>query len=217
VAAVEKLSEQLDFEGVGPDGREFAENPAGNTAAGNDAADAEADKDEPRRRGRRRQITTAPSVTNPEVVMPRSQINRNSADNYRRKDEFARYAASVALVGLLVFGLGIYSYTQMAPKNEAALSYFALPQTVINVDGQVARLQATIQVDADDEDWLQDNKKVIGEIFQIEVSKVNPLDLRTPEGFESMQKQLKQQINAQMKVDKVQAVLLTELLTQTRG
>jgi flagellar basal body-associated protein FliL len=121
------------------------------------------------------------------------------------------------LLGLVVFAGGIYSYTQMDPKNEAALSYFALPQAVVNVDGQVARMQVTIQVDAEDQPWLEENKQVIGQIFQIVVARVNPTDLRTPQGFAAMQDELKKEINAQMKVNKVQAVLLTELMTQTRG
>jgi len=75
----------------------------------------------------------------------------------------------------------------------------------------------TIQVDLDDQEWLEQNKKVIQQIFQIVVSRVNPLDLRTPEGFQAMQLELKDEINSQMKVDKVQAVLLTELMMQSRG
>jgi len=216
-ASAQRLSAQLQFEGVGPDGREFSEQKPDELALDDTAVSAEdSAKGETGRRRRRRQFVTSPTVTDPEIYMPRSQMNTGALDNFRRRDQFARYAASFALLGLVAFAVAIYTYTQIEPKNEAALSYFSLPQAVINVDGQIARMQVTIQVDAEDEAWLEENKSVIGDIFQIVVSRANPVDLRTPAGFEAMQSELKNEINAQMKVNKVQAVLLTELLTQTR-
>ncbi|MES2104069.1 MAG: flagellar basal body-associated FliL family protein [Pseudomonadota bacterium] len=225
------LSSKLQFEGVGLDGKDF-------TGSGADSFDdwdslsspvpapspltqapPEADKKETARRRPRRQFVTSPPVENTQDAFRRSQVQvrKPGASNFRRKDKFAQYAASLALLGMLLFAGGIYSYVQRDPANEAALSYSALPAAVINVDGQVARLQVTIQVDLDDQEWLEQNKKVIQQIFQIVVSRVNPLDLRTPEGFQAMQLELKDEINSQMKVDKVQAVLLTELMMQSRG
>ncbi|WP_394779860.1 flagellar basal body-associated protein FliL [Undibacterium sp.] len=226
------LSSKLQFEGVGLDGKDFAESapdsfddwdsvatPSSSPAAPITpaAAEAESIKEESGRRKPRRQFVASPAVEEAEDAFRRTTVRKIPAKVSRRKDNFAQYAAAIALIGTLLFAGGIYSYVQRDPANEAALSYSALPVAVINVDGQVARLQVTIQVDAEDQEWLEQNKKVIQEIFQIVVSKTNPLDLRTPEGFEAMQAQLKDEINSQMKVDKVQAVLLTELMMQSRG
>ncbi|HTD03052.1 flagellar basal body-associated FliL family protein [Undibacterium sp.] len=222
------LSSKLQFEGVGLDGKDFAESaadsfddwdslpsPPASPSAALPAQDAE--KAETSRRRPRRQFVASPPVEDTQDAFRRNQVGKPSKSNFRRKDNFAQYAASLALLGTLLFASGIYSYVRRAPANEAALSYSALPAAVINVDGQVARLQVTIQVDAEDQEWLEKNKKVIQEIFQIVVSKANPLDLRSPQGFQSMQEELKDEINSQMKVDKVQAVLLTELMMQSRG
>ncbi|MFZ6646756.1 flagellar basal body-associated FliL family protein [Undibacterium sp. TJN25] len=224
------LSSKLQFEGVGLDGKDFAESapdsfddwdsvatPASTPAAPAMAPEAAPVKEDPVRRKPRRQFVASPAVEETEDAFRRTTVRRTPAKALRRKDKFAQYAAAIALLGTLLFAGGIYSYVQRDPTNDAALSYSALPAAVINVDGQVARLQVTIQVDAEDQEWLEQNKKVIQEIFQIVVSRTNPLDLRTPEGFKAMQAQLKDEINSQMKVDKVQAVLLTELMMQSRG
>ncbi|MES2071766.1 MAG: flagellar basal body-associated FliL family protein [Pseudomonadota bacterium] len=222
-SAATQLSSQLQFEGVGLDGKDFAASAADSfddwdsLSPPAPAPAPEVVQQESTRRRPRRQFVSSPPVEDTQDAFGRSQVRKTSVSTFRRKDKFAQYVASFALIGTLIFAVGIYSYVQMAPKNEAALSYFALPQAVVNVDGQVARMQATIQVDVEDEEWLQENKKVIHEIFQIVVSRSNPLDLRTPAGFEAMQKELKDEINTQMKVDKVQAVLLTELMMQSRG
>lgn len=222
------LSSQLQFEGVGLDGKDFAESAAdsfddwdslSSPPASMPAAQAveDAEKAEVTRRRPRRKFVASPAVEEAQDAFRRSQVRKPATSNFRRKDKFALYAASLALLGMLLFAGGIYSYVQRNSTNDAALSYSPLPAAVINVDGQVARLQVTIQVDAEDREWLETNKKVIQEIFQIVVSKVNPLDLRTPDGFLAMQEELKEEINSQMKVDKVQAVLLTELMMQSRG
>ncbi|GGC70758.1 flagellar basal body-associated FliL family protein [Undibacterium terreum] len=218
------LSSQLEFEGVGLDGKDFAQSAADSfdsagsvpSATASLAAAAEANAAETTRKRPRRQFVTSPPPEETQDAFGRSQARKPAVSNLRRKDNFAQYAASLALVGMLLFAGGIYSYVQREPTNEAALTYSALPPAVINVDGQVARLQVTIQVDAEDQEWLETNKKVIQEIFQIVVSRVNPLDLRTPDGFKAMQDELKKEINSQMKVNKVQAVLLTELMMQSR-
>ena len=223
------LSSKLQFEGVGLDGKDFAASGADSfddwdslsspaaTSSPSTQGPKEADKKETTRRRPRRQFVTSPRVEDTQDAFRRTQVRKPGTSSFRRQDKFAQYAASLALLGMLLFAGGIYSYVQRDPANEAALSYSPLPAAVINVDGQVARLQVTIQVDLDDQEWLEQNKTVIQQIFQIVVSRVNPLDLRTPEGFQAMQQELKDEINSQMKVDKVQAVLLTELMMQSRG
>jgi len=107
----------------------------------------------------------------------------------------------------------MYIYTK-EPENASGLSYVALPQMIVNVDGHVARLQVSVQIDMADANWLKENKKEITAIFEIAVARMSPQELRKPEGFTSLQLALKEQLNQNMQTEKVQAVLLTELLLQ---
>ncbi|MDY7536983.1 flagellar basal body-associated FliL family protein [Undibacterium sp. RTI2.1] len=135
----------------------------------------------------------------------------------RKKDQFTQYAASIILLGFIVISVAIYFYVNRAPKNNAEISYATLPEAVVNINGQVTRMQVTIQVGADDQGWLQENTKSLNDIFKVAISNTNPDDLRTPEGFLTLQNNLKQELNKAMNSDKVQAVLLTELLLQDKS
>ncbi|MFZ6815694.1 flagellar basal body-associated FliL family protein [Undibacterium sp. Rencai35W] len=161
------------------------------------------------------------------VAPPKERASPVSANNYARssvkkspvkkKDHFSQYAAAIILLLFIVSSVLVYLHMQRPPANTADLSYMALPQAVVNIDGQVTRVQVTIQVDTDDQDWLIENKKVLNEFFQIALAKVNADDLRTPEGFATMQQDLKKELNQAMHTDKIQAVLLTELLLQDKS
>jgi flagellar basal body-associated protein FliL len=107
----------------------------------------------------------------------------------------------------------IYLYTK-DPYNASGLSYVALPQIIINMDGNVARLQVSVQIDMADADWLKQHKIEVNDIFRRTIAARDPDQLRTQEGFAEAQQALKQQLNAQMASEKIQAVLLTELLIQ---
>ncbi|MFZ6845407.1 flagellar basal body-associated FliL family protein [Undibacterium sp. RuTC16W] len=170
----------------------------------------------------------APSPPQPQPVTPPKEMTSPvSANNYARssvkkspvkkKDHFSQYAAAIILLIFIVSSVLVYLHIQRPPANTADLSYVALPQAVVNIDGQVTRVQVTIQVDTDDQDWLIENKKILNEFFQIALAKVNADDLRTPEGFATMQLDLKKELNQAMHTDKIQAVLLTELLLQDKS
>ncbi|CAN5841494.1 hypothetical protein BH11PSE12_BH11PSE12_01580 [soil metagenome] len=128
-------------------------------------------------------------------------------------DRFNLYVVLVVIVSMIVASFGIYLYTR-TPRNAAGLSYVALPQIIINLDGQVARLQVTVQIDAEDTEWLSDNKKEINDIFNRAIVRMNPDELRSKEGFAAVQVALREQLNTDLRSEKIQAVLLTELLVQ---
>ncbi|MCU6432845.1 flagellar basal body-associated FliL family protein [Undibacterium sp. Jales W-56] len=134
----------------------------------------------------------------------------------KKKDNFSQYAASVTLIFFTILSIAVYAYIQQESSNTADLSYLALPQAVVNVDGQVTRIQVTIQVAQEDQDWLKENKKTLHELFQIAIAKANADELRSPEGLTIMQRDLKNELNQAMGTDKIQAVLLTELLLQDK-
>lgn len=131
-----------------------------------------------------------------------------------KNDQFGRYAAVFALIGFLILFLSVF-YVRSNNDNSVA-SYVVLPQTVANINGQMLRIQVTIQVAPSDQDWLQENKKILSNLFQIEVAKIDPDDLHTEAGINNVREFLKTQLNNAMKTDKIESVLINELLTQNK-
>lgn len=133
-----------------------------------------------------------------------------------KQDRFTLYAVVIVIVTLLTISFAVY-FSRLAERNLAGLSYIVLPQIIVNVDGLVARVQATIQVNDADQDWLQENKKTLSDDFANKFVTLNLEELRNPTGIADAQNALKDLLNRDLKTDKVEAVLLTELLIQEQG
>jgi flagellar basal body-associated protein FliL len=84
------------------------------------------------------------------------------------------------------------------------------------MDGQVIRMQVNIQVKNADRDWLAKNKQALTEMFPITMTTIEPDDLKTEDGLERIREQMRVDLNQRLATDKVQSVLLNELLTQNR-
>jgi flagellar basal body-associated protein FliL len=132
-----------------------------------------------------------------------------------KKDRLTQTIAGLVLLGLLIVSGLIYMYKD-STRNVTGLNYVALPQIIINLDGNVARLQVSVQIDMGDADWLKQNKKQVENIFQRRISAMNPDDLRAAVGIADTQESLKQELNTEMRTEKIQAVLITELLVQAK-
>ncbi len=128
-------------------------------------------------------------------------------------DRFAIYAA---IVVLLLFGVAtLIIYLHGTPsRNDANLSYIELKQNLVNDQGMVARLAVTVQATDEDSGWLKDNQAALNEQFRKELSLVDIETLRTKEGLLELQEELKRKLNLVFKTDKVQAVMVTEILYQ---
>ena len=74
----------------------------------------------------------------------------------------------------------------------------------------------TIQVSQKDKDWLNSHKKSLTELFPIVITKINPADLHSEQGFDRVREQLRQELNQGSGSDKIESVLINELLTQSR-
>lgn len=129
------------------------------------------------------------------------------------KDRFTLYAVTLVIITLIGISSTIY-FTRLSEQNSAGLSYVVLPQNIVNVDGLVARVQATVQVNDADRDWLRANKAALGDSFVKEFATLNLDDLRSPEGIAHAQSELKKMLNIDLNTDKVEAILLTDLLIQ---
>lgn len=145
-----------------------------------------------------------------------AQARKKSVKTLKNEDKFTLYVVLVVILGMIIISIGIYSYTR-TPRNAAGLNYVALPQIIISIDGQVARLQATVQIDVDDTQWLDENKNEVNAIFKKAINRMDPEELRSKNGFAAAQLALKEQLNTDMQSEKIQAVLLTELLVQDQN
>lgn len=128
-------------------------------------------------------------------------------------DRFAIIAASVVL--LFFAGVALFIYLgRVADRNISNSTYAELKQNIVNDQGMVARLSVSVQVSKDDDEWLADNKVALNEQFRKELTSLDLETLRTKEGLQELQDELTRKLNLVFKTDKIQAVMVTELLLQ---
>lgn len=165
-------------------------------------------------------VTSTASATS--AVKPTSSASNLSRQarpggakkQHQKNDRFALYAAGVALCGFILIFASLF-YFKVLGNDENAPAYLALPETVTNIEGKVIRIQVTLQVRYQDRDWLNSHKKALSDLFPIVIGKIDPEDLRTEQGFQKVQEQLRTELNNGMGSDKIQSVLMNELLTQS--
>lgn len=150
------------------------------------------------------------------VEPSRLQVKKRIYVEAEKQDRFTLYAVILVIISLVGISSAIY-FTGLSERNSAGLSYIVLPQNIVNIDGLVARVQATIQVDDADKNWLQANKKALSDSFAREFSNLNLDILRSPQGISQTQIELKKILNIDLNTDKVEAVLLTDLLIQEQN
>lgn len=139
-----------------------------------------------------------------------------NASQTPKKGASDRFAIYAAIIVLLLFGIAaLVIYLHGTPgRNDANLSYIELKQNLVNDQGMVARLAVTVQATDEDSGWLKDNQAALNEQFRKELSLVDIETLRTKEGLLEFQEELKRKLNLVFKTDKVQAVMVTEILYQ---
>lgn len=143
-------------------------------------------------------------------------IKNKAAAPAVQKDKYAMMVALVVVV-LLVGGLALYFFTHTASEKSAIKeNYLALPQLIVDNEGQVVRLSVSVQVDEKDKEWMVLKKNAINEIFRTTVNGLDPQNFRSGAGREAVQDEVKDQINAQLHVDKIRGVLYTDLVLQNK-
>ncbi|MBC3886557.1 flagellar basal body-associated FliL family protein [Undibacterium griseum] len=160
----------------------------------------------------RPQAAASPSPAKKTPTSPAGK--KNTGKNSKISDRFTLYAAVIALCGFLII-FGSIFYFKVLDSDETAPSYLVLPRAVIHPDGQVVRIQLTLQVESKDREWLGSNKKALSDILPIVLTAVDPEDLHSEQGFEHLREQLRQEFNQRMGTDKINSVLVNELLMQS--
>jgi flagellar basal body-associated protein FliL len=147
------------------------------------------------------------------LIVKKSGTNTKAEKKKATQDKFTIYATVLVL---FVFGAMAFFIYQARRSStvEVSPTYVELKQTIVNDSGVVARLSVTVQVTAGDEDWLKENQALLNAHFHKELSTTEVATLRTTEGKLELQEELKRKFNLLLKTDKVQAVMVTELLMQ---
>lgn len=148
-------------------------------------------------------------------VQRRLQQAKKAREAKQAEDRFTIYAAAFVLLTLIGITFSVYKFRDR-DENAAGLSYIELSQTLLNEEGLIARMKVNIQVDTGDEKWLQENQKALNDHFAQAATKLDLESLRTQEGFNAAQEELKKGLNKSFQTDKIQAVLLTDLLVQNQ-
>ena len=158
----------------------------------------------------------------PELLKPPKPVtrfDRGTNSNKKKKDSksdnFAFYAAIVALCGFLAVFVAIF-YVKVIDDNGDTPIYLTLPETVVNVEDNVVRIKITIQVERKDREWLNSNKVLLMQLLPIVMTRIDPDDLHSEEGFDLVREKLRVELNRETKSDKIQSVLLDQLLMKTR-
>ncbi len=202
------LSAQLDFEAIDgskPNNPEFDANLDQDALTDEHASEVPKSIPAP--------LSQRPPVAPPKPALERTTSKKTTGKKESNTDRFGFYAAIIVLFGLAIL-LAIFFYIRSVNSNAAGLAYYVLPQQVVNLNGQVIRMQVTIQVRTEDSDWLYENKKQLTDMFPIEFAKIDPNDLHSEEGFETVRAQFKDGLNKALRTDKIESVLINELLMQ---
>jgi flagellar basal body-associated protein FliL len=147
------------------------------------------------------------------LFVKKSGTSAKSKKKSESQDKFTVYAAILVLLVFAALAFFIYR-TRVGADVGVAPTYVELKQTIVNDSGVVARLSVTVQVNEGDEDWLKENQSLLNSHFHKELSTTEAGSLRTMEGKLELQDELKRKFNLLLKTDKVQAVMVTELLLQ---
>jgi flagellar basal body-associated protein FliL len=133
-----------------------------------------------------------------------------------KRDKFVPFLVAFAILALIGIGIGIYLYWHSTTQKEISESYFTLPEKVVDSETQMVRIKVAIQVESKDRGWVQKNNAKINQIFSESIQNVDSNDFHNRAGCEAIQEKIKDDINQQMQVDKIQAVLYQDLLTQAK-
>jgi flagellar basal body-associated protein FliL len=149
-------------------------------------------------------LNKGPNKSSPKAALLKS----NNGD-----DKFTMYVAGFVLVVFCIAAFIIYQ-NRFAGRNAANLTYVELKQTIVNDQGVVARMAVTVQVNIGDEDWLKEHERAMNDLFKKEIAMMDVDSLRSKDGFNELQAELKRRFNLEFKTDKVQEVMVTDLLLQ---
>lgn len=132
----------------------------------------------------------------------------------KKKSDNTAFVTGV--VGFFI-ALAVFAYFYQAKSTKevsSELAYAQLKPMIIEETGVVGQMTAAVQVNEEDSGWLKDNEKAIYDAYKKEMESMKLDTLSSKEGFIEAQNELKRRLNLIFKTDKIQAVLITDLVLQ---
>lgn len=130
-----------------------------------------------------------------------------------KKDHYAQYVIGFSIL-LAALSFFYFNQTKADTRAEFNIGYSVMKSTVFEEDGVVAQMTAAVQVHEDDLSWLKKNEKEIYEVYAKEMRAIDLDSLQTKAGMLEGQKELARRLNLVFKTNKIEAVLLTDLVLQ---
>jgi flagellar basal body-associated protein FliL len=124
------------------------------------------------------------------------------------------YAVGIALFCLILGFVLVSSGLRHSQRVKSTVAYAHLEPVLVRVQGYAFSASIAIQTSAGDAKWAARNRHTLSDLFQTEMAKANPQQLRAPNGLLPLQETLKQAANTALHTEQVQNVLITDFLME---
>lgn len=128
------------------------------------------------------------------------------------RDRLLPLTIAAAFIILAAGFAAAWLYLQYAQKRNAETRYLTLPPIAISRDGHSIRAGLAVRTTGNDADWAAGNKRALEQIMARTLLEADPVRVRTPAGISELQQAFRQAGNASLHTDKVQEILVTDLL-----
>lgn len=128
------------------------------------------------------------------------------------RDKLLITTVVTALVALALAFAAVWLYLQYAQKQQSEVRYLLLPSVAISRDGHSISASFGVRTNGANAAWAAENKNSLEQIMKRGLMEVDPQRVRAPNGIQQLQDTLREASNAALHTDKVQEVLVTDLL-----
>lgn len=141
------------------------------------------------------------------VAAPKSKPQKQSAH-----DHVLLYTIAAALVVLAIGFVLASFYRQQAERKSVEITYIGFPGVAVSRDGHSIRASFAVRVSVADAEWASTQKQPLEHVMKQALMEADPVRVRAPEGLKALQEGVRSASNAALKSNRVQEVLVTDLL-----
>lgn len=128
------------------------------------------------------------------------------------RDKLLIRIVAIALAVLAAGFAGVWLYLQHLQKQKTEVRYLILPSIAISHSGHSISASFGVRTNGADAEWVASNKTVLEQVMKRGLMEADPQRVRAPNGIHQLENTLREASNASLHTDKVQEVLVTDLL-----
>jgi flagellar basal body-associated protein FliL len=134
------------------------------------------------------------------------------------KDHFVVYLIAIVVIGLAAIAIFVFIHVAKAGKPVAPqFTYSKFGPYQVEAQNYAIGATLAVQTSNDDTGWAKENEKTLNTIFRkLLADNVTAATLKSPSGLQDLQTSLAKGANATLGGNRVQTVLLTDFIMQTR-